>query len=96
MNVNIYEPIQKEQLIDSLDWILRVAIAKQKGQEYGFITLFTDEKGNYWFKVSRGFMTALTESHASLETLIEESVDFSPDEEKKINSVLGLVNKFYD
>ncbi len=96
MNVNIYEPIQKEQLIDSLDWILQVAIAKQKGQEYGFITLFTDEKGNYWFKVSRGFMTALTESHASLETLIEESVDFSPDEKKKINSVLGLVNKFYD
>lgn len=95
MNVNIYDQAQKEQLIDSLEWILRTAIAKQKGKEYGFITLFNDGKGSYWFKVSRGFSTSLTESHSSLETLIEENVEFSKDEKVKINSVLALVNKFY-
>ena len=96
MNVNIYDQLQKEQLIDSLDWILRVSMAKQKAKEYGFITLYTDTKGNYWFKVSRGFSTALTESHSSLETLIEENVEFSQDATKKINQVLALVNKFYE
>ena len=95
MNVNINNPIEKESLIDSLSIILNVAMAKQKNREYGFICLFTDGKGNYWFKVSRGFTTALTESHSSLEILVEENVEFSSDEKKIINNALGLVNKFY-
>ena len=33
MNANINNPIEKEQIIDSLDWILRTAIAKQKNKE---------------------------------------------------------------
>lgn len=95
MNVNIYNQIGKEQLIDSLDWILRTSIAKQKNREYGFITLFTDGKGNYWYKVSKGFSTALAETHASLETLIDEEIDFSKEAEVKINEALRLVNTFY-
>ena len=95
MNANINNPIEKEQIIDSLDWILRTAIAKQKNKEYGFITLFTDSKGNYWYKVSRGFSTALAESHASLETLIEEDIDFTDEDKNKINEILRKVNKFY-
>ena len=96
MNANIYDTLQKEQLVDSLDWILRTAIAKQKGKEYGFISLYTDSKGSYWFKVSRGYTTALTESHASLEILIEENVDFTKDEKNKINSVLRKINNLYE
>jgi RNA helicase HrpA len=38
----------------------------------GFICLFTDGEGNYWFKCSRGFHTGLNESLSSLETLIDE------------------------
>lgn len=95
MNACILEEIGKEQIIDSLDWILRTAIAKQKNKEYGFITLFTDGKGNYWYKVSRGFSTALSESHASLETLVDENVNFTEEEHKKINEALRLVNQFY-
>lgn len=95
MNANINNPIEKEQIIDSLDWILSTAIAKQKNKEYGFITLFTDSKGNYWYKVSRGFSTALAESHASLETLIEENIDFTEEDKNKINESLRKVNKFY-
>lgn len=95
MNANIYEPIGREQIIDSLDFVLKVAIAKQKNREYGFICLFTDGKGNYWFKVSRGFTTALTESHSSLETLIEENIEFTPEETDKINNLLSVLNNLY-
>ena len=35
------------------------------------------------------------ESHASLEKLIEENVDFSKEEKERINKALALVNKLY-
>ena len=95
LNVNVFDAVGKEQLIDSLCFILRTAMAKQKNREYGFICLFTDGRGNYWFKVSRGFSTALMESHSSLEVLIEENIDFSREEKHEINKALALVNKFY-
>jgi RNA helicase HrpA len=38
----------------------------------GFVCLFTDGEGNYWFKCSRGFHTGLNESLSSLESLIDE------------------------
>ena len=40
-------------------------------------------------------MTALTETHASLETLVEENVDFTYDETNKINDALRIVNNIY-
>ena len=95
MNVDVNDPIQKEQLIDSLAFILRTAIAKQKGREYGFITLYNNGNGSYWFKVSRGFSTALMETHSSLETLIEENVEWSKEESAVINKALALVNGLY-
>jgi RNA helicase HrpA len=42
------------------------------GKSLGFICLFTDGEGNYWFKCSRGFHTGLNESLSSLENLIDE------------------------
>ncbi len=96
LNANIFDQVGKESLIDSLDWCLHTAIAKQKNREYGFITLYNDGKGNYWYKVTRGFTTAVTESHHSLENLIEENLDFTSDEERKINGILGLVNRLYE
>ena len=96
LNTSIYDPVGKESLVDSLDWCMRTAIAKQKNREFGFITLYTDGNGNYWYKVTRGFNTAVTETHHSLETLIEENVDFTFDEERKISAILGVVNKLYE
>ncbi|MDY2839609.1 MAG: ATP-dependent RNA helicase [Treponema sp.] len=96
LNANINDPFGKEQILNSLDIILRTAISKQKNKEYGFITLYTDGNGTYWFKTSRGYSTALTESHSSLETLIEENIEYSKDEEDKINTALRLVNKLYN
>ena len=96
MNVDVNDPLQKEQLVDSLSFILRTAIAKQKGREYGFITLYNNGNGSYWFKVSRGFSTALVESHSSLETLIEENVEWSKEEKTAINKAQALVNSLYN
>ena len=95
-NGSIFNEVEKEQIIFALEVVLRTTIAKQKNKEYGFITLYTDGKGNYWLKTSRGFSTALQETHASLEALVEEEVDFSPEAEERINAALRLVNKFYD
>ena len=63
----------------------------------GFICCFTDNNGNYWFKVSRGFSTALSESLSTLENLIDECEDKFTDEEKsKINSIYRRLNNFYE
>jgi hypothetical protein len=59
------------------------------GKTLGFICLFTDGEGNYWFKCSRGFHTSLNESLSSLETLIDELGD-DVDIEKK-----HVVNQVY-
>ena len=86
-----------ESLIKNLDMILRVAIAKQKSKELGFICLLTDGRGTYWQKVSRGFATALNESLSSLETLIDEATGVLTEEQKlKLNSVYRKLNDLYD
>jgi len=51
------------------------APAEKYRKELGFIALFTSFKGGYWFRCSRGFHTALNESMASLEALIDELGD---------------------
>jgi HrpA-like RNA helicase len=67
------------KLLDNLPLVLRAAPAPakagKKGRQMGFISLFTDDRGVYWFRLSRGFHTALNESLASLETLIDELGD---------------------
>ncbi|MDR0403411.1 MAG: ATP-dependent RNA helicase [Treponema sp.] len=66
------------RLLDRLPLVLRPALWKRRsgkgeaGGELGFIALFTDGGGNYRFRCSRGFHTALNESLASLEALIDE------------------------
>jgi hypothetical protein len=65
-------------LLEQLPIVLQPAVhgARNKGgKELGFITLFTGGTGSYWFRCSRGFHTALNESIASLEALIDELED---------------------
>lgn len=62
-------------LVDSLPLLLNPAIQKEGKKELGFICLCTDGNNNFWFKCSRGFHRALSESTASLEALIGESDD---------------------
>ncbi|HKL85054.1 MAG TPA: ATP-dependent RNA helicase [Treponemataceae bacterium] len=84
------------ELIENLRWIFKVTVAKQKSKELGFICLFTDGKGQYWFKCSRGFHTALNETIASLEALIDELPDDISAESKEIvNSIYRKLNSFF-
>jgi HrpA-like RNA helicase len=58
--------------------------AEREKKDLGFICLFTDGEGGYWFKCSRGFHTALNESLAALETLIDELGDEVDIEDKHV------------
>ena len=77
---------------------MRVCQAKNNSKEYGFICLFTDENGTYWFKISRGISTALNESLSSLEKLIDdaESINLNKAQIEKINIIYRMLNNLYE
>ena len=89
-----------DEFVSSLDWILKIVIAKAKKKELGFVCLFTDERGNYWYKVSRGIVTALSESLQSLETLIdqinENKIQCNSETKEKINGIYRFVHELYE
>lgn len=94
-NFSVTENIS--QLIQNLHWLFRVTVAKQKSKELGFICLFNDGNGQYWFKCSRGFHTALHESIASIETLIDQTSENIDEESKeKINTLYRKLNSFFN
>ncbi len=97
LNININEDNGLETLINALDCIMRTTQAKQTSKELGFICLFTDGRGTYWFKVSRGFTTALNESLSSLERLIDDTSNTSlnPAQKEKINMMYRILNGLY-
>ncbi len=96
LNIHTGSPEANAQLCSALDYVLRLTYAKQKGKEYGFICLFSDGKGTYWFKVSRGFATALNESLASLESLVDESqTELTPAQKEKVNILYRVLNSLY-
>ncbi|MDR0300860.1 MAG: ATP-dependent RNA helicase [Treponema sp.] len=59
-------------LLEHFDDMAMPVIWKKGAKDLGFLGLFTDGAGNYWFRASRGFHTSLNESLSSLETLIDE------------------------
>jgi len=86
---NSHENLDK--LLKHLPGIVTPDLWKQRegAKELGFSGLFTDGSGNYRIKCCRAFHTALSESIASLETLIDELGD-DVDIEKK-----HIVNQCY-
>lgn len=94
---NFRFPEDFSALVENLSWVFRVTVAKEKSRELGFICLFTDGGGRYWFKCSRGFHTALNESIASLETLIDESEDTVDKKSKEtIGRLYARLNTFFN
>jgi hypothetical protein len=97
LNVQIGIEDGTDKLLEALDFVLRVTVAKTKSREYGFITLFTNGNGTYWFKVSRGFATAVNESLASLESLIDDTaVILTAGQKAKVNALYRILNDMYD
>lgn len=84
-----------DELISSIGCTLRITQSK-KAKEFAFLALFTDGRGAYWFKASRGFTTALNESLSSLESLADESSALNVDGKERLNAVYRLLNGLYD
>jgi hypothetical protein len=92
----VYSSLDKpEALINELHLLMTASLWKEKEKkkpkdqkesrrEIGFIGLFSDGMGAYWFRVSRGFYTALNESLSSLENLIDELGEDVPIEQKHV------------
>ncbi|MGD9938199.1 MAG: helicase-related protein [Clostridia bacterium] len=83
-------------LVSVLDHVLQASYWKPKHPELGFVALFTDGDGSYWFRVSRGFHTALNESLASLESLVDEVADTATAEQKeKVSTLYRKLSDFF-
>jgi hypothetical protein len=76
-------------ILSRLPDLVNPAVWKPGKKNLGFICLFTDGNGAYWFRCSRGFHTGLNESLAALETLIDDLGDAADGEIK------GMVNQTY-
>ena len=95
-NINIAQKGGAENLLKLIPNIMRIAVAKAKSKEYGFICLFTDGSGTYCFKVSRGFSTALNESLSSLETLADEKdLPFTNEDCERLNKIYRFLHGLY-
>lgn len=100
ININVNEDGGKELLISSLQYVLRIVEAKKKKgakvNEYSFITLHSDGRGTYWFKLSRGFPTAINESLSSLESLVDDNLQLSDEQKEIANKMYRLLNSMYN
>ena len=93
LNININDKNAAEILCEHCKNILKIAVAKQKEKAYGVIALFTDGKGNYWSKISKGLHTAVNESLYSLETLSETEELFTEDQKETLNEIYRKLNE---
>ncbi|PKL09927.1 MAG: DEAD/DEAH box helicase [Spirochaetae bacterium HGW-Spirochaetae-7] len=83
-------------LVQVLDHVLQVSYWKPKNPELGFVAMFTDTAGTYWFRVSRGFHTALNESVASLEYLVDEISELATHEQKeRVGTLYRKLGEFF-
>jgi len=94
-------PVDKEnlqKLVANLDHVLQVAMPKGKDKRLGFVTLYTDGAGVFWFRVSKGFHTALNESIASLESLADAAAGESVSAESKdtIGALYRKLSSFFE
>ncbi|OQX29409.1 MAG: hypothetical protein B0D92_04000 [Spirochaeta sp. LUC14_002_19_P3] len=72
-NFHIHKVQHRNKLLAELDNLLKVtgSTKSTKKKPMGFIALYTDRKGHYWFKTVRSFHGAVSASLASLDTLAD-------------------------
>lgn len=96
-NLNVSTKNGLEELINSLKYVMRITMAKRKTKEYGFITLYSDGRGTFWFKVSRGFSTAFSQTLSSLEALIEEqNENLTASQKNEVNFLYRNLSGLYE
>jgi HrpA-like RNA helicase len=94
---NFHVNEELSELIAALGHVMQVSRARDKTGELGFVALFTDSEGAYWFRCSRGFHTAINESVASLECLVDELGEGRSDEDReKVSSLYRKLSSFFE
>ncbi|MBQ5538469.1 MAG: ATP-dependent RNA helicase, partial [Treponema sp.] len=103
VNIDINEEGGKDKLVEMLPFVLRITEGKKRkggkagsAQEYSFITLHSDGKGTFWFKLSRGFPTAINESLSSLESLVDADIPFTEKQKETVNGTYRMINSMYE
>ncbi len=74
---------QGREICANLPRLLCLCPLQKKARSLGFLTLYTDWKGNYWFKSEKSLLTARTETLASLERLADEPGEMLSAENKE-------------
>ena len=76
-----------DQLADCMNILLWLCPKKKNGKVLGFMTLHTDERGNYWVKSDRSFDNSVITTLGSLEMLMDQVPDKAdPKSIKKVNA----------
>jgi len=71
------------ELCEHLPRLLCLCPLQKKSRRLGFLTMYTDWKGNYWFKSEKSLLTARTETLASLESLADEPGEILAPEDRE-------------
>jgi len=88
---------EQDELVAALSHVLQVSRARDKTGELGFVALFTDREGVYWFRCSRGFNTAINESVASLESLIDDLGErTSAEDRERVSALYRKLGSFFE
>jgi hypothetical protein len=77
---------------ERLSELLRPCRLKRRTKKLGFLGLFTDGQGSYWFKGTRNYLSALRESLYSLESLADAPADRMPHAEQ-VNAVYRALSQ---
>jgi len=93
-NINIKTGSNK--IIKDIDCILSLASIKNRPGYLGFISLNTDARGNYWFKVVKNFDFALTTSLSSFENFMDELSDHDNEKIEKINRIYRKLTAIFE
>jgi ATP-dependent helicase HrpA len=72
-----------KELAGHLHRLLTLCPMKESSKRLGFLTLYTDGKGSYWFRAEKSLNTARLESLASLESLADEEGEGLDREERE-------------
>jgi hypothetical protein len=82
-----------KELCENLHRLLCLCPLQKKSGRLGFLTMYTDWKGNYWFKSEKSLLTARTETLASLESLADEPGDIlSPEDRETVSRLYHLIS----
>jgi len=76
------------ELCQHLPRLLCLCPLQKKSRRLGFLTLYTDWKGNYWFKSEKSLLTARTETLASLESVADEPGEILTPEDRETTARL--------